>query len=136
MAIKLRKPTPEFADISKELDPVTFYCGDVIEDKNGALLLEWNDPETGTKLLDENDIRDIEEAARHHLCQVKAGDPIPRNRHYSAEVGLHKLQKAKAQKGIALQSRPHYIDTAASALCPSRDDAPDLKAPVRTLRVN
>ncbi len=136
MAIKLKKPTPEFADISKDLDAVTFYCGAIIENKDGRLLLEWNDPETGVRLLDENDIRDIKETAREHLCQIKAGDPIPRNRHYSAEVGLHKLQKSKIEKGIALQSGLYYVDTAASAICPSRDDAPDLKAPVKVLKIN
>lgn len=85
--------------------PVTFYCGDIIND-NGEFKLEWNnDPDKGYSLLTEEDLTAKEKSSRIALNPTGDRDEWlkQRNINYSAEYGLARLQEFKKKNNINLK---------------------------------
>jgi hypothetical protein len=80
---------------------VEFFFGN-ISVKKDVILLEWNDPIKGFSLVNEQALRKLEEESR--LALDPQGDYdfwiYNRNKNYSAEYGLEKLQNYKIKNQI------------------------------------
>jgi hypothetical protein len=98
------------------LPPIEWYIGDTLE-SNGELKLEWSDPAYGKALYSEEQLLMIEQSARDMLINrheevvshwggwTKECHAYWRDRHYNAEYGLEKLQTAKLNRGLPLNSK-------------------------------
>lgn len=98
----------EFSEKAHATVRPDFYHGNVVED-NGVFKIEWNDPQTGFCLLNEQDLREREESSRMALTSSlsKVGSEEwkrQRNINYSAEYGLEKLQRHKIAHNKALDT--------------------------------
>ncbi len=98
-------------DFSPKAQGITrpdFFHGQVVEN-NGTFKIEWNDPRSGSCLLNEQELRAREESSRMALTgNLSHADSeewqYQRNVNYSAEYGLEKLQRHKIAYDKALDT--------------------------------